>query len=140
MIQPLDVALLAAIWRELERAAGDESEAAWAVWERMKSELPSRAADSSVQVPSFQQLRHRHAEGAGQALEDLESGVLGGAPPGVRQTRPVGHQISRFRTPRDPCRWSGAHSSSPGLQSGPQNAQVRAAEVMTAPRAHRRSS
>jgi hypothetical protein len=38
MIQPLDVALLAAIWRELERAAGDESEAAWAVWERMKSE------------------------------------------------------------------------------------------------------
>jgi hypothetical protein len=38
MIQPLDVALLAAIWRELERALGDESEAAWAVWERMKSE------------------------------------------------------------------------------------------------------
>ena len=38
MIQPLDVGLLAAIWRELERSAGDESEAAWAVWDRMKTE------------------------------------------------------------------------------------------------------
>ena len=38
MIPPSDVALLAAIWRALERCAGDEAEAAWAVWERMKSE------------------------------------------------------------------------------------------------------
>jgi hypothetical protein len=38
VIRPSDVALLAAIWRALERCAGDEAEAAWAVWERMKSE------------------------------------------------------------------------------------------------------
>ncbi len=36
MIERSDVALLAAIWRELDQYGGDESRAAWAVYERMK--------------------------------------------------------------------------------------------------------
>jgi hypothetical protein len=38
VIDASDLALLAAIWRALEEGGGDETEAAWAVWNRMKTE------------------------------------------------------------------------------------------------------
>ena len=38
--------------------------------------LSSRETDRSAQVPSFQQLRHRHAEGARQALEDRDRWIV----------------------------------------------------------------
>jgi hypothetical protein len=42
VIERSDIALLAAIWRELEEHEGDEADAAWAVWERIKEDSALR--------------------------------------------------------------------------------------------------
>jgi hypothetical protein len=95
VIKPSDVALLAAMWRALEQHAGDEAEAAWAVWERMKAEPALREAffehieiDASLSYGSTAKRRLKTAPAMRQlpAAHSASGSTDGRTPPPLKES------------------------------------------------------